>query len=81
MVDEERGSAPSCCGREMSQIRWGSSANFTIWIWRCSICEGFTSTNRRYDGETFWGAAMGRALAAKTSELLADAYASGGGPD
>ena len=66
---------PRCCGREMTLIRSGRRANFAIWIWRCSVCERFDSTNCRYDGQSFWVGAMGRAIQAKIDELIADAYA------
>ena len=57
----------------MTLIRSGRCANFAIWIWRCRVCERVESTNRRYDGEHFWVGAMGRAIAATTAELIADA--------
>jgi hypothetical protein len=62
----------------MTLLRWGRRAGFSIWIWRCAICERFDTTNRRYDGRDFWVGATGRALAEKVDELLADAYGSAG---
>lgn len=74
MENESTGPIPECCGREMTLIRSGRRANFAIWIWRCSVCEQFRSTSRRYDGRHFWVGAMGAAVQAKIDELLADAY-------
>lgn len=68
------GPIPECCSREMSLIRSGRRANFGVWVWRCPFCERFESTNRRYDGQTFWVGAMGDAVLAKVDELIADAY-------
>ncbi len=62
---------PACCGREMALLRSGTCANFATWIWRCSICERFESATRRYDGQTVWVGAMGRAVLAKLDELIA----------
>jgi len=76
METEPDDPTPLCCGREMTLIRSGRRANFAIWIWRCSICERFTNTNERYDGQTFWVGAMGAAVAATIGELIADAYGS-----
>lgn len=52
----------------------GVRANFAIWIWRCGVCERLETTNRRYDGRSFWVGAMGRAVSEKVAELIADAY-------
>jgi hypothetical protein len=59
----------------MVLIRSGKAANFAVWIWRCSTCEAFRTTTRRFDGKRFWVGAMGRAVVAKIDELMADAYA------
>lgn len=77
MENEQVGPVPVCCGREMALVRSGRRANFAIWLWRCSICERFESTNSRYDGQTFWVGAMGEAVLARIDELIADAYAGG----
>jgi hypothetical protein len=74
MGNELAGPTPSCCGRDMTLIRAGRCANFVIWLWRCPHCERFQTTSRRYDGETFWVGAMGDALLAEISTLIADAY-------
>jgi hypothetical protein len=79
MESEPEGPIPVCCGREMTLIRSGRRANFAIWIWRCATCERFESTNRRYDGQSFWVGAMGDAVAAKIDELIADSYGARGG--
>lgn len=76
MAEVGREPIPSCCGTEIVLLRHGRRANFAIWIWRCRICESFDSTNCRYDGETFWVGAMGTALQAELTELIADAYGS-----
>lgn len=69
------GPTPVCCGREMTIIRSGRYAGFAIWIWRCTVCERFTSTNRRYDGHNYWVGAMGEAVLAEINDLIANAYA------
>ena len=74
METDAIGPTPLCCGREMTLIRAGQRANFAIWIWRCTDCERFGTTTRRYDGQAFWVGAMGDALFAKINELIADAY-------
>jgi len=71
---------PLCCGSRMVLLRSGRRACFAIWLWRCPVCEGFEWTNRRYDGETFWVGAMGRAIRAEQDELIADAYSGGAQP-
>jgi hypothetical protein len=72
---EASGPIPGCCGRQMTQIRSGRSAGVAICVWRCSVCERFASTSRRYDGQVFWVGAMGRAIVAGIDDLIAHAYA------
>ena len=71
---ESGGFIPVCCGGEMTMIRWGRIIGFAIWIWRCPVCEEFTSTNRRYNGANYWVGKMGRDLKAQREALIADAY-------
>ena len=65
----------------MVLLRSGRRAGFAIWMWRCSLCERFAWTNRRYDGAPFWVGAMGAAIEAKRDELVADSYSAGGRPE
>lgn len=67
--------APICCDRQVTLVRAGQRAGFNIGLWRCTVCERFETTHKRYDGENFFVAAMGRAVLAKADELIADAYA------
>ena len=72
--DPSRAAIPTCCGVEMVVVNFGRRANFAIWIWRCRGCERFEVTNRRYDGQTFWVGAMGKALDDEMHRLIAEAY-------
>jgi hypothetical protein len=78
MWEAGRAPIPACCGSQMVLLRSGRRAGFAIWVWRCAVCERFDSTNRRYDGDTFWVGTMGEAVRAKRMELIADAYGASG---
>jgi hypothetical protein len=65
---------PQCCESSMVLLRSGRRANLALWLWRCLVCESFEWTSARYDSKLFWVGAMGRAIHAAQTELVADAY-------